>query len=71
MVGRNIHRTWSAIIATNDMILEQVLMYAKNNRLTIPHDFSLISIDDVSSAAFYNPPITTVFCLCLREINFS
>ncbi|MRN56341.1 LacI family DNA-binding transcriptional regulator [Paenibacillus monticola] len=50
----------TAIIATNDMILEQVLIYAKNNRLTIPNDFSLIGVDDVSFAAFYNPPITTV-----------
>ncbi|ASA19453.1 LacI family DNA-binding transcriptional regulator [Paenibacillus donghaensis] len=50
----------TAIIATNDMILEQVLIYAKNNQLTIPHDFSLIGIDDVSFAAFYNPPITTI-----------
>jgi LacI family transcriptional regulator, kdg operon repressor len=50
----------TAITATNDMILDQVLIYAKNNRLTIPDDFSLIGIDDVSFAAFYNPPITTV-----------
>jgi LacI family kdg operon repressor len=50
----------TAIIATNDMILEQVLIYAKNNHLTIPNDFSLIGIDDVSFASFYNPPITTV-----------
>ncbi|WP_379163346.1 LacI family DNA-binding transcriptional regulator [Paenibacillus sp. sgz5001063] len=50
----------TAIIATNDMILEQVLIYAKNNSLSIPDDFSLIGIDDVSFAAFYNPPITTI-----------
>ncbi|MCL6605304.1 MAG: substrate-binding domain-containing protein [Paenibacillus sp.] len=50
----------TAIAATNDMILEQVLIYAKNNNLTIPNDFSLIGIDDVSFAAFYNPPITTI-----------
>lgn len=50
----------TAIIATNDMILEQVLIYAKNNRLSIPEDFSLIGIDDVSFASFYNPPITTI-----------
>ncbi|KAI7264891.1 hypothetical protein KC345_g8673 [Hortaea werneckii] len=50
----------TAIIATNDMILEQVLIYAKNNHLSIPEDFSLIGIDDVSFASFYNPPITTV-----------
>ncbi|WP_226001493.1 LacI family DNA-binding transcriptional regulator [Paenibacillus sp. BJ-4] len=50
----------TAIIATNDMILEQVLMYAKNNHLTVPHDFSLIGIDDVSFATFYNPPISTI-----------
>lgn len=50
----------TAITATNDMILEQVLIYAKNKGLTIPHDFSLIGIDDVSFAAFYNPPITTI-----------
>lgn len=50
----------TALIATNDMILEQVLIYAKNNRLTIPEDFSLIGIDDVSFAALYSPPITTI-----------
>ncbi|MDO3410992.1 substrate-binding domain-containing protein [Saccharibacillus sp. CPCC 101409] len=50
----------SAIVATNDMILEQVLIYAKNQSLSIPRDFSLIGIDDVSFASFYTPPITTV-----------
>ncbi|MHA6533924.1 LacI family DNA-binding transcriptional regulator [Paenibacillus sp. BAC0078] len=50
----------TALIATNDMILEQVLIYAKNNRRTIPEDFSLIGIDDVSFAALYSPPITTI-----------
>ncbi len=50
----------TSIVATNDMILEQVLIYAKKNQLTIPDDFSLIGIDDVSFASFYTPPITTI-----------
>lgn len=50
----------TSIVATNDMILEQVLIYAKRNQLTIPDDFSLIGIDDVSFASFYTPPITTI-----------
>ena len=62
LIGQLFHMENSptAIIATNEMILEQVLIYAKNNHLTIPKDFSLIGIDDVSFASFYNPPITTV-----------
>ena len=50
----------TAILATNDMILEKILIYAKKKNYTIPEDFSLIGIDDVSFASFNSPPITTI-----------
>ncbi|MGE6203942.1 LacI family DNA-binding transcriptional regulator [Guptibacillus hwajinpoensis] len=48
------------IIAGNDFVLKEVLRFSKQQSLNIPKDLSVISIDDVPYASFYNPPITAV-----------
>ena len=50
----------SALLAGNDMILEEVLVFAKENNHLIPDQFSVIGIDDVSFTRFYTPAITTI-----------
>ncbi|MGX7164068.1 LacI family DNA-binding transcriptional regulator [Enterococcus massiliensis] len=50
----------SALILTNDMLLEDTLVWAKENEIDLPDRLSLISIDDVSFAHFFTPAITTI-----------
>lgn len=65
-VGKKIEELFSrshnptAILATNDMILEEVLIWAKDNKISIPDTFSLLGIDEVSFARLYTPEITTL-----------
>ncbi|UOQ95289.1 substrate-binding domain-containing protein [Halobacillus shinanisalinarum] len=49
-----------AILAGNDLVLKEVLQFAKLHHLNIAEDLSVIGIDDVPYASFYTPPITTV-----------
>ncbi|MGP4059532.1 LacI family DNA-binding transcriptional regulator [Halobacillus litoralis] len=49
-----------AILAGNDLVLIEILKYAKQNGMKIPEDLAVIGIDDVSFASFYTPAITTV-----------
>lgn len=50
----------TALLATNDMILEEILIWAKDKKITIPDTFSLLGIDEVSFARLYTPEITTL-----------
>ncbi|WP_057913011.1 LacI family DNA-binding transcriptional regulator [Peribacillus muralis] len=49
-----------AILAGNDIVLNEVLRYMKKHRITIPDDIAIIGIDDVPYASFYTPTITTI-----------
>lgn len=49
-----------AIIAGNDMVLNGVLNYIKENNLNIPRDIAVIGIDEVSYASFFTPTISTI-----------
>lgn len=49
-----------AILAGNDIVLVEVLKYIKEQAMSIPRDIALISIDEVTFASFYTPPITIV-----------
>ncbi|WP_077601811.1 LacI family DNA-binding transcriptional regulator [Oceanobacillus sojae] len=49
-----------AIFAMNDLTLHEVLSFLKKEKLQIPSDVAVISIDEVSFAAFYTPPLTTI-----------
>ncbi|WP_257352126.1 LacI family DNA-binding transcriptional regulator [Pseudalkalibacillus decolorationis] len=49
-----------AILAGNDIVLNEVLRYMKKYDLKIPEDAAIIGIDEVPFANFYTPTITTV-----------
>ena len=49
-----------AILAGNDLVLFEILQYAKDQGLSIPEDIAVIGIDDVNFADFFNPSLTTV-----------
>ncbi|KIL51914.1 LacI family DNA-binding transcriptional regulator [Jeotgalibacillus soli] len=49
-----------AIIAGNDLVLIQILQFAKENEMNIPEDLGIIGIDEVSFASIYSPPLTTI-----------
>ncbi|WP_066188437.1 MULTISPECIES: LacI family DNA-binding transcriptional regulator [Gracilibacillus] len=48
------------LFAINDRVLHEVLTFIKQQGLRIPEEVAVISIDDVSFANFYNPPLTTI-----------
>lgn len=50
----------TAVLAGNDMILEEILIFAKEQKQAIASEFSVIGIDDVLFAKFNTPAITTV-----------
>ena len=50
----------TALLAGNDMILEEILVFAKEHQYAIPDHFSVIGIDDASFTRFYTPAITTI-----------
>ncbi|WP_411842576.1 LacI family DNA-binding transcriptional regulator [Salinicoccus sp. HZC-1] len=49
-----------SLIVANDLALFEVLKLVKKHGLNIPEDLSLISIDDIEFAEFFNPGITVV-----------
>jgi LacI family transcriptional regulator, kdg operon repressor len=49
-----------AVMAGNDLTLMEILKYVKNQRISIPSDLAIISIDDVSFASFFEPAFTIV-----------
>ncbi|SFD36883.1 transcriptional regulator, LacI family [Bacillus sp. OV194] len=49
-----------AILAGNDIVLNEVLRFMKERNLSIPDDAAVIGIDEVPFASFFTPPITTV-----------
>lgn len=50
----------SAIFATNDVMAIGVMRAAWERGLHVPHDLSIIGIDDISIAAYTSPPLTTI-----------
>ncbi|WP_026691932.1 LacI family DNA-binding transcriptional regulator [Peribacillus kribbensis] len=50
----------AALLAGNDIVLDETLKYISDRGLRIPEDVAVIGIDDVPYASFYTPPITTV-----------
>ena len=49
----------SAIFAQNDLMAAGVLRAAKDLGLEVPADLSVIGVDDIPLAAFFEPPLTT------------
>ena len=50
----------TAILAMCDFMAFGVYKYCKENKVNIPHDLSIISIDDIFASALINPPLTTM-----------
>jgi LacI family transcriptional regulator len=50
----------TAIFAADDLMAFGVLHYAAEHGLRVPTDLSLIGFDDISMAAYMNPPLTTI-----------
>jgi LacI family transcriptional regulator len=50
----------TAILCSNDMTAIGVLRAAYNEGLRVPHDLSVIGLDDIDFAEFTLPPLTTI-----------
>jgi LacI family transcriptional regulator len=50
----------TAIVCSNDMTAIGVLRAAYENGLRVPHDLSVIGLDDIDFAEFTLPPLTTI-----------
>jgi len=53
-------RRFTAIMAFDDMTAFGAISALENAGLAVPGDCSVIGFDDVASAEFYNPPLTTI-----------
>jgi len=62
----NFHTLWdqqeppTAIFAGGDLLALGIMRAARKRGLRIPHDFSLVSFDDMPNADLYQPPLTTI-----------
>lgn len=56
----NLDNPPTALVITNDVLLETVLMWVKKNSISIPDQLSLVGIDNVSFASLFTPEITTL-----------
>ncbi|ASA23654.1 LacI family DNA-binding transcriptional regulator [Paenibacillus donghaensis] len=50
----------TALLASNDISLAEILKYANRRSIAIPAQLSVIGIDDAEFAHIYNPVITTI-----------
>lgn len=50
----------TAIFACNDLMAIGAYRYAQEKNISIPQELSIIGFDDISLAAFVNPPLTTI-----------
>jgi len=48
------------IIAANDRIYQELMIYIKKRNVQVPNDLQVIAVDDVPSAKFSTPSITTL-----------
>ena len=58
LLNRKVHFT--AIVCYNDVAAIGAIRAIRDHGLRIPEDISVVGFDDIESAAFYNPSITTV-----------
>jgi LacI family repressor for deo operon, udp, cdd, tsx, nupC, and nupG len=58
----------SAVFAGNDEMAFGAVRAARAHGLAVPDDLSMAGFDDQTTAAFYNPPLTTIHTPC-REIG--
>jgi LacI family transcriptional regulator, repressor for deo operon, udp, cdd, tsx, nupC, and nupG len=58
----------TAVFAGNDEMAFGAVKTARLHGLSVPEDLSMVGFDDQTTAAFYNPPLTTIHTPC-REIG--
>ena len=56
----NSGRPFDAVVAASDLIAIGVIRALMDFGLRIPEDVSVVGFDDIVTASFYNPPLTTV-----------
>lgn len=58
----------TGVFAGNDEMAFGAVRTARAHGLSVPEDLSMVGFDDQTTAAFYNPPLTTIHTPC-REIG--
>ncbi len=58
----------TGVFAGNDEMAFGAVRTARAHGLSVPEDLSMVGFDDQATAAFYNPPLTTIHTPC-REIG--
>jgi alanine racemase len=51
---------FDAVVAASDMIAIGVIRALMDRGLRIPEDVGVVGFDDIVTASFFNPPLTTV-----------
>src|SRR6202045_2208812 len=54
------HQPFTALFAFNDISAMGAIRALREGKLRIPDDVSVVGFDDIQSAAYQNPPLTTV-----------
>lgn len=58
----------TGVFAGNDEMAFGAVKTARSHGLSVPEDLSMVGFDDQTTAAFYNPPLTTIHTPC-RELG--
>lgn len=58
----------TGVFAGNDEMAFGAVRAARGHGLSVPEDLSMVGFDDQTTAAFYNPPLTTIHTPC-RDIG--
>jgi LacI family repressor for deo operon, udp, cdd, tsx, nupC, and nupG len=58
----------TGVFAGNDEMAFGAVKVAREHGLSVPEDLSVVGFDDQTTAAFYNPPLTTIHTPC-RDIG--
>lgn len=56
----NSGRAFDAVIAASDLIAIGVIRALMDHGLRVPDDVAVVGFDDIVTASYYNPPLTTV-----------
>ena len=56
----NSKQPFDAVIAASDLIAIGVIRALMDHGLRVPEDVSIVGFDDIVTASYYNPPLTTV-----------
>ncbi|MGF1543416.1 MAG: LacI family DNA-binding transcriptional regulator [Parvularculaceae bacterium] len=51
---------FDAVVAASDVIAVGAILALRNRGVSVPGDVSIVGYDDIHSAAWYSPPLTTV-----------